>query len=142
MRKLRHLAALPLLWLFAAIGVSAVPSGAGGNILWYKKTCGEGHLATMLDVRGQCYNLKDSKVMKNDEAASLVLQNVRKGAKITIYDNPDGKTNDDWAVIEVLKTASSYTVNSFERSYEDAHVRVTFHRKNGLKGKVSRVVID
>jgi hypothetical protein len=82
-----------------------------------------------------------TKVRPNDEARSLKLLNVRAGAVITVYDDKKGSTRDDFCVIRVKKTSPEYTVGTFERSYEDEYVTVSFGRKNGLDGKVSFIVI-
>lgn len=44
---------------------------------------------------------------QNDEIRSVVLEYVPKGTKLTVYDNPDGKTNDDWATLGVSGLASN-----------------------------------
>ena len=78
----------------------------------------------------------------NDEARSLRIVNLPKNSSITLWDNPGGSKIDDWAEIILRAHASEYDVNSFERSYEDATVKVTYHRKNGLDGKVSRADVE
>ena len=75
----------------------------------------------------------------NDEARSCVLNDMPVGAVIKFFDDPDGGTDDDWCKIKVLKTHQQYTVASFERTYEDEYVAVTYHRDNGLDGRVSRM---
>ena len=44
--------------------------------------------------------------------------------------------------IRVKKTSPEYTVSTFERSYDDEYVSVSFARNNGLDGKVSRIRIN
>ncbi len=78
----------------------------------------------------------------NDEARSCKLLNVRAGAIITVYDSPDGSLRDDFCVIRVIRSDAEYTVGTFERSYDDESVSVSYARKNGLDGKVSRIRID
>lgn len=78
---------------------------------------------------------------KNDEIRSLRLSHVRPGCVIRVFDAPGGRRNDDWCEIAVKAYVPEVVVPSFERSYEDSFVRVTYHRKNGLDGKVSWIEI-
>ena len=85
-------------------------------------------------------NFKKSSNCDNDEARSAELSQVPAGTKITVYDSPDMKTNDDYTVITVLNDIfDSVIIYSFERTYSDYHVRVSYHRVNGLDGKVSSI---
>jgi len=90
-------------------------------------------------------NCKKSDACKNDEARSAVLIGpINKGWTMIVYDNPDGNKKDDWAEINVIRnmTASDWvTIGTFERSYVEHFVRVTYHRKNGLDGKVSSIEV-
>ena len=91
-----------------------------------------------LDVRpGRTVRLRGSSECENDEARSAVLTNVRAGQKVSVFDNPDCRTGDDWTVIEVLRDAASLTIRSFEETTASEVARVTYNRKNGLNGKVS-----
>lgn len=86
--------------------------------------------------------------IKNDAARSLALYNAAKGRHIFIYDNSDDpdrsptERKDDWTEIEVLKDVWFKAINTFEKSFSDDDVRVTYHKDNGLDGKVSRVYVD
>jgi hypothetical protein len=53
-----------------------------------------------------------------------------------------GRTTDDFCVIQVKRSAPEYIVGTFERSYEDEYVLVSYARKNGLDGKLSRIRIN
>ncbi len=99
--------------------------------------CSQDIVNTYDDTPGQ--NLK---VKPNDEARSAQLLAVRVGAIITVYDSPDGKLNDDFCVIRVKKSFNDYCVRTFEQSYGDEYVSVSYASKNGLDGKVSRIRID
>jgi hypothetical protein len=78
----------------------------------------------------------------NDEARSAELSWVKPGTTITVYDDPDGGTGDDWTEIKVKRLFKYETIGTFEGSYENDYVKVTFHHHNGLDGKVSRIVIE
>jgi hypothetical protein len=109
-----------------------------GNIVLYEGNGGSQNIVqTFSDTPGQ-----SSKVSPNDEARSAKLLDVRVGAVITVYDSPDGSTNDDYCTIRVKKTSPEYTVATFERSYDDEYVSVSFARNNGLDGKVSRIRVN
>lgn len=73
----------------------------------------------------------------NDEARSLVLQDVPSGTVIRIADDPNGATDDDYTDIYVKTQGHSVIIPSFEQSYEDDYVKVKYHSDNGLDGKVS-----
>jgi hypothetical protein len=72
----------------------------------------------------------------------LVLYDVPQGRVIKLYDDPGGSLDDDWVEIIVRRDLLVTTIDTFESSYEDADVRVIYHRNNGLDGKVSRAVVD
>ncbi len=110
----------------------------GGDVVLYEGNGGSQDIvAVYTDTAGQ-----ETKVDPNDEARSSKLMLVREGATITVFDDPDGSKEDDYCVIRVKKPSPEYTVNSFERSYEDEYVIVSYVRKNGLDGKVSRIKIE
>jgi hypothetical protein len=129
----------------AAVGVMLSLIGGSamaGTIDLYEGNGGsQNKIGTLTDRPGQNINLKNSNI-DNDEARSLVLNDVRPGALIRVYDDPRGRpSKDDWTEIHVKQGATQYTVSSFERTYEDDVVRVIFHRNNGLDGKVSHIKI-
>lgn len=94
------------------------------------------------DAPGTKINFKKTKGFTNDDARSVILFDVRAGAVIRIYDDPDGKTSDDYMEIKVKKQVQKYTINTFEQDINDETVEATYHRNNGLDGKVSRVEVD
>jgi hypothetical protein len=77
----------------------------------------------------------------NDEAWYLKLTDVERGAKITLYHDPDCTTKDDYREITVQRDIMSYKVDSFESWYDDNDVRVRWFQDNGLDGKVSCIEI-
>ncbi|WNG50681.1 hypothetical protein F0U60_46080 [Archangium minus] len=119
---------------------------ATGTIAFYEGNGGtQTLLGTISDEPGQAYNLTRSNPtgIPNDEARSLVLYNVRAGAEIRVYDSSSGATDDDYAIITVKAAGlNGYVVQTFQQSYEDASVRVSYIRDNGLDGKVSRIVVN
>lgn len=76
----------------------------------------------------------------NDEARSIVLRDVPGGRVIRLYDSPSGSNDDDWVRIRVLQPVTDYVIPTFENSFQDPSVQVTYHPDNGLDGKVSRLV--
>ncbi len=113
-----------------------------GYIRFFEGNRGDQNVVIELsDDPGQSVNLKKYSG-KNDEARSVRLFNARVGTLIRVYDHPKGKLDDDWCQIEVIGKQDEYTVDSFEHSYADSVVRVTFHRNNGLDGKVSMIRVD
>eukprot|EP01083_Nonionella_stella_P204926 746695_1 len=78
----------------------------------------------------------------NDETRSLKIMSAKAGTKITLWDNPDGKTDDDFYVIDVLKDITSpQTVEHYETNMDTYYIRGRYYRDNGLNGKVSRIKI-
>jgi len=75
----------------------------------------------------------------NDEVRSMVLWDLEAGDVVRLYDHPDGRMEDDWLEIIVKQKLTDKRINTFERSFEDADIRVIYHRNNGLDGKVSRI---
>ena len=79
----------------------------------------------------------------NDDARSAKLKWVKPGTKIKVYDDPGGDPDeDDWTEIKVKRLFKYRTIDSFEDSYEDDYVKVTYHKDNGLDGKVSHMRIE
>lgn len=119
--------------------VSTPPvTAAPGSIVFYEGNGGSQDIVDAFDDNSG----QNRKLRQNDEARSLVLHDVRAGAVITVFDDPSAKRTDDYCIITVLKKSEEYTVRTFERSYKDRNVRVSYVKRNGLDGKVSRVRID
>lgn len=114
-----------------------------GDLIFYKGNNGTGEaLGNMDDAPGQAFNFLRGGPVPDDKAHSLKLRNVRAGCLIKLFDHPRGSLSSDWCQIEVIKSASEYTVPSFEQRYADEYVRVVSFFKNGLDGRVSRAEID
>lgn len=84
----------------------------------------------------------------NDEARSLrILTSAKQGTQVRVYDSPDGKTDDDYAIINILNPSrfeeNGLCLRSFQEERNDTArgVTVTYVPKNGLDGKVSRVKV-
>ena len=119
---------------------------------------GQGHVelwANIKDSRAACrygtnegnkdINFKDKKSLCiNDEAKLMELYGVfQRGTKIILYDSPEGKRSDDWFEVEFMSDMINvrYVIPTFEKSYRDIFIRATYHKKNGLDGKVSRMEV-
>ena len=96
---------------------------------------------------GRCdgINVKDLDCFENDEASSLaILPHFPAAGVIDVCDDPDKCEDDDHTRITLKKALGPrevYCVRSFEKDYEDRHVKVELVAGggNGLDGKVSRV---
>lgn len=108
---------------------------------WYKgNNCTQKYWNMTFNAWRSKTNLQQDPLYPNDEFRSVQLQNLKAGSVVTVYDDPYGKTSDDYTVIEVLKDiAGNYNINTLEKSRQDDKVKITAHRKNGLDGKISRV---
>ncbi len=109
-----------------------------GEIVFYEGSGGSQDIVqTVSDAPGQ-----DFRPDKNDEIRSMRLLNVRAGAVISVFDHKRASKTDDFAVIQCKAPAPEYTVTTFERSYEDEYVIVSYGKRNGLDGKVSRIRVN
>lgn len=109
-----------------------------GIVVFYEgNNASENIVQTVEDQPGQ-----DFKPIRNDAIRSLKMYGVRPGAEIRLFDSPDGAMNDDFCIIMVKRIAPEYVVPTFEKSYEDESVQVTFIRNNGLDGQISRIRIN
>lgn len=93
-------------------------------------------------------NFKKKKACKNDAVKSVVLlgghDGIKKGTRIRLFDSPKGKKNDDWLEIKVLRDIPAWTrfhLPTLHMSYKGHFLKVKYHKKNGLNGKVSRMEI-
>ena len=78
----------------------------------------------------------------SDEARSVLLYDVPAGKVFRFYDDGDRRfQDDDWVEIIVKRAVSRKYINTFEQSFEDADVRVIYHRDNGLDGKITAAEI-
>ena len=107
----------------------------------------EGNRATQnkvcdITVADKRVRFSKSKSCDNDEARSLQLTFAKAGTTVTVYDNGDCRTNDDWTRIRLKRDVNRLTVNSFERSYSNADVDVSYQRGGNLDGKVSCIRIN
>ena len=75
------------------------------------------------------------------------------GTSISLFDSPVGSHDDDYTIVKIKKDIiKPVTIGTFEKSYEDSFVRVSFFKDegwfgfgwmaNGLDGKVSLVKIE
>ena len=78
---------------------------------------------------------------QNDEARSVWMPNAGPWS-LVVYDAPDARTDDDYAEIRAPRTPDprgGVCVGSFELRGSPL---VTYHRNNGLDGKVSHVSVN
>lgn len=78
----------------------------------------------------------------NDEARSVILRDVPADRVLRVFDDPDGSRQDDWTEIETKRDVGELLIPTFEESFDNDDVRVSYHRHNGLDGKISRLEVD
>ena len=78
----------------------------------------------------------------NDEARSAVLYDCPAGKIIRLYDDPDMDRSDDWVEVVIKRNLEKKLIGTFERNFEDDDLKLTYHRNNGLDGKVSVLEIS
>jgi hypothetical protein len=109
-----------------------------GIIVFYDEKNGSGNIVqTVEDIPGQNFTPAG-----HDAIKSAKFYNVRPGCEVALYDSPDGNMDDDFCLVNVKKTTPEYTVNTFQRSYDDDIVTVTFIRENGTDKEISRIRIN
>lgn len=124
--------------------VEFLDPGQGKGILsFYESENATQNKTCDLDVADATYDFTDDDCgCDNDEARSVVLTGVVAGTRIRIYDDRDGGEGDDRAEIRVKRDIHRVVVGSFEANIDNDDLTLTYHRDNGLNGKVSRVEID
>ncbi len=128
----------------------ALPAFAAGHFSFYEGNGGNDDKlgADVFDDKNQDFDLDhtDSNPLKikDDEAKSVVIHNVRPGTKLAVFKDSKGRTEKgDWTEILVKQDVPEYTVNSFEKSYEDNVVKVSYTRQSGhLDGDVSHITVS
>ena len=123
--------------LLSSLSVSALASGYVR--LFEGSNCSQNSVGEVDLDRYRSINFKDDRYLENDEARSVRLFDIEKGSIIRLYDSPQGRTNDDWISIEARRDISNLCVANLERSTTSSGLRVTYHRNNGLNGKVSHI---
>jgi hypothetical protein len=83
----------------------------------------------------------DNMGIPNNEARSVTLSWVRPGTRIRVYDSPSGSTDDDWTDIYVRQLREMIVITAFDKNVDNADVQVSWHKDNGIDGKVSRIRI-
>jgi phosphatidylserine/phosphatidylglycerophosphate/cardiolipin synthase-like enzyme len=123
---------------FADVGVT--PSGAVMD-LYEGNEASQNLVCSKRIAAATTINLTSDSRCNNDEARSLMLYDWPAGRVIVLYNDPGGSKGDDWTVIVPKRNLRELKIGSFERSFENADVRVCRYANNGLDGKVSRIAI-
>jgi len=107
-----------------------------GIIVFYDGNNGSGSIVqTVDDAPGQDFK------PRNDAIKSVKLYGVRPGCTVSLFDSPEGSMKDDFCIVNVRRSTAEYTVDSFQKSYEDDIVTVTYIRDSGSDGEISRIKI-
>jgi hypothetical protein len=130
-------------WALPALAVlSAAPAMAGKIRFFEGNNGGQDNVGTVSADEAASINFKDKgNGLTNDEARSVRIWYATPGTVITVYDDPGGKENDDWARITVYGDGD-FTIGTFEKSVRTDNYVVEYHHKNGLDGKVSHVKVE
>ncbi|NML40555.1 hypothetical protein HHL17_25385 [Chitinophaga sp. G-6-1-13] len=109
-----------------------------GIIAFYAGLNGTDNIVqTVEDIPDQNFAPANNGIVK-----SVKLCGVRAGCVIKALDSPGGDMHDGFCIIQVKRTHSEYTVDTFERSYEDEYVVVTFVRSTQQGSQIHRIKID
>jgi hypothetical protein len=85
-------------------------------------------------------NLKNHEC-RNDEIRSVKLLKIKSGTLLQLFDNPDGKMEDDWAEIYVKKDIDDRIISTFTESFNDDEISFYSSGNDGLDGKISRIKV-
>lgn len=110
-------------------------------LLFEGNDCTQDVIGQIDDSVPQIHNFKNVDGFENDESRSLLLVNIRPDVVVRLFDNPDGEMDDDWVEIFVKQQIPDYCITTYEQSFEDDFVRITYYDHNGLDGKVSRLEV-
>ncbi len=113
-----------------------------GIALYSGNDCKESIVGVTDGASGQLIQFTTDDRFQNDRARSLLFRKLKPGTIIRLFDDPAGNTGDDWVEILVKQEVEGYCVISFESSFEDIVIKVTFSQVNGLDGKVSLMTVD
>jgi len=109
--------------------------------------------------RGSSWNIKVAKSFRgslplntrerwnweNDEIRGVALSNVPSGTKIYLYDDPCGRTNDDWCLITIKRDIEPDEIIVINEGLETTHSNdaysLSYSRGNNLLGRVSHINI-
>lgn len=116
----------------------------GGIVLWEGQNATEDAVCAIPYTGDPLrFSFKDDnapiKGCENDEASSATLLNLKAGSTFTVFDSPHESRQDDWTTVLVKRDIVRVDLGSFEQNVDNADIRVTHHRYNGLDGKVSFV---
>lgn len=116
-----------------------------GGVILYKGNAAAGDI--VCGVPGRVHidaNIENNgfKSCKNDVARSARIIGLPAGTRIGVYDSPDDSTSDDYTTIVLRKDVTNLIIPSFETTDTNADREITYHRKNGLDGEISRIVIE
>ena len=121
--------------------LTSLPQPRGSITFMEGNDCTQSVVAQLPPTWGQVVEADSPSGFVNDEARSVLLQDVPGDTLIRVFDSRDGDMSDDWAGIMISDDVSALCIRSFEDAYIGAAVTVEYHAVNGLDGKVSRVEI-
>ena len=120
---------------------TAIPS-PDGIALYSENDCKNNNVGLTDGTAGQLIQFITDDRFQNDEARSLLFTKLSPGTIIRLFDHPAGDASDDWVEILVMQEVENYCVNSFENSFQDTVISVTFSEVDGLDSKVSFMTVD
>lgn len=138
LRRGIKLAAFGLALLLFTMSLAITTPAYAWTITLYE---GNGAQQDVLEVYPDKPNISQ-KVNPNDEARSLVLNDVEPYTTIRVFDDPSGAKDDDYTIIKVRNSRPNLVVGTFENSFDNGDVSVQHYHKNGLDGKVSYIEIE
>lgn len=113
-----------------------------GQFKFCEDNDGGGDIVAILDDSSEQHiNLTIDPRFSNDEARSVVLEFVRPGTRLEVYDNSSAKKDDDWAVIEVTKSGSNVVVGTFQQNIDNEYYKINYPTSGNLDGKVSHIKV-
>ena len=135
---------LPILATFSFSGWEALPTNTFPYADFYEGNGGTEQFQCSVVLRpNRGFRFSHQKNCSNDEARSARLYDLDDGLTLRLFDSPSASKDDDWVQIVATESKLSGLIGSFEEDLTgDSGFAMSYHRNNGLDGKISYLQID
>jgi endonuclease YncB( thermonuclease family) len=122
-------------------GPPTIDSSPDNIALFSEYDCLDKNVGQTGGAPGQLIEFSSNDRFQDDEARSLLFHGLNVGTIIRLYDDPAGDISDDWVDILVKREVESYCVISFETTFEDSVISITYSEVDGLDAEVSLMMV-
>ncbi len=78
---------------------------------------------------------------EGETKSAIRLSDIPAGHVIRLYESDSGNRNEDWVEITAKRHIRARTLDSFERTLDDADLRMRYHAEDGFNGRISRIEV-